>query len=247
MGYYTERRKQTMDKKDITAIIPVRAGSTRLKNKNVAPFAGTNLLLNKIEQLKKVQEVNRIVVSSDSEMMLEMAREAGVECHKRAPEYCDEKTKSFGEVVRHIAENVEGENILWATCTSPLVFPKIYSQAIKEYFDAIEQGYDSLVSFEKIKRYLWDNNGPINYELGLKHVPSQQLPDMYIVTDGILLAPRRKMIEWSYFHGRNPYKFIVDKRTAVDIDDGLDLATARAWLDMDESVSHVNPFSKDSL
>ena len=36
--------------KTITAIIPVRAGSTRLKNKNVAPFAGTNLLINKINQ-----------------------------------------------------------------------------------------------------------------------------------------------------------------------------------------------------
>ena len=34
--------------KTITAIIPVRAGSTRLKNKNVAPFAGTNLLPIKI-------------------------------------------------------------------------------------------------------------------------------------------------------------------------------------------------------
>ena len=74
----------------------------------------------------------------------------------------------------------------------------------------------------------------MNYELGIKHVPSQQLPNLYIVTDGILLAPREKMIEWSYFHGRNPYRFILDKRTAVDIDDGLDLACARAWLDMDE-------------
>lgn len=54
----------------ITAVIPVRAGSRRLKNKNVAPFAGTNLLINKIEQLKKVDKINRIVVSSDSDMML---------------------------------------------------------------------------------------------------------------------------------------------------------------------------------
>jgi N-acylneuraminate cytidylyltransferase len=231
----------------VTAVIPVRAGSRRLKNKNVAPFAGTNLLLNKIEQLKKVPEVNKIVVTSDSDMMLQMAKNAGVDCHKRAPEFCDEKTKTFGEVVRHVAENVEGEHILWATCTSPLVFPLIYSNAIKEYFEALEKGYDSLVAFEKIKRYLWDDNGPINYELGLKHVPSQQLPDLYIVTDGILLAPREKMIEWSYFHGRNPYKFIVDKRTAVDIDDGLDLATARAWLDMDETVSQIEPFSKGFL
>lgn len=231
----------------ITAVIPVREGSRRLKNKNVAPFAGTNLLLNKIEQLKKVPEVNKIVVTSDSDTMLEMARQAGVDIHKRAPEFCDEKTKTFGEVVRYVAENVDGDHILWATCTSPLVFPNVYRQAISEYIPALENGYDSLVAFERIKRYLWDDNGPLNYKLGLEHVPSQQLPDLYVVTDGILLAPREKMIEWSYFHGKHPYKFIVDKRTAVDIDDGLDLATARAWLDMDESVSHILPFSKGTM
>lgn len=187
------------------------------------------------------------MVTSDSDVMLAMAEEAGVLIHKRAPEFCDETTKSFGEVVRHVAENVSGEHILWATCTSPLVTPPIYKRAIQKYYPALEEGYDSLVAFEKIKRYLWDEDGPINYELGLGHVPSQQLPDLYIVTDGILIAPRAKMIEWSYFHGKHPYKFIVDKRTAVDIDDGLDLATARAWLDMDESVSHIEPFSKESL
>lgn len=233
--------------KDITAVIPVREGSTRLKNKNVAPFAGTNLLINKINQLKEVKEISRIVVSSDSDMMLVMAKERGVMTHKRSPEYCDEKTKSFGEVVRHVAENVEGTHILWATCTAPLVFPKVYRSAINEYFPALEAGYDSLVSFEVIKRYLWDENGPVNYELGIKHVPSQQLPNLYIVTDGILLAPREKMIEWSYFHGRNPYRFILDKRTAVDIDDGLDLACARAWLDMDESVSQIDPYCIDAI
>lgn len=75
--------------KDITAVIPVREGSTRLKNKNVAPFAGTNLLINKINQLKEVKEISRIVVSSDSDMMLAMAKERGVMTHKRSPEYCD--------------------------------------------------------------------------------------------------------------------------------------------------------------
>ena len=141
---------------------------------------------------------------------------------------------------------VDGDDILWATCTAPLVFPKQYKEAISLYYKALEDGYDSLVSMEKFKRYLWDDNGPINYELGIKHVPSQQLKPLYFVTDGILLAPRRKMIEWKYFHGSNPYKYILDKRTSIDIDDGLDLACARAWLDMDESVSQIDPYSIDN-
>ena len=141
----------------ITAIIPVREGSRRLKNKNVAPFVGTNLLVNKINQLQKVKEIDRIVVSSDSDMMLEMARLQGVSTHKRALEFCDEKSKTFGEVVAHVCENVEGDDVLWATCTAPLVFPRHYTEAIVKYHEALKEGYDSLVSMEIFKRYLWDD------------------------------------------------------------------------------------------
>lgn len=228
----------------ITAVIPVREGSRRLKNKNIAPFAGTNLLVHKINQLKQVSEISTIVVSSDSDYMLSMAAEqGGVTVHKRAPEYCDEKSKTFGEVVAHICSNVSGDDILWATCTAPLVFPKHYSEAIHLYYKALKDGYDSLLSMEKFKRYLWDDNGPLNYKLGIEHVPSQQLPTLYYATDGILIAPRKKMIEWNYFHGPNPYRYILDKRTSIDIDDGLDLACARAWLDFDDSVSQIDPAS----
>lgn len=229
---------------DITAVVPVRQGSRRLKNKNIAPFAGTNLLLYKLEQLKRVKSLRRILVSSDSESMLEFACKAGVETHQRSPEYCDEKSKTFGEVVRHICEHATSEHILWATCTAPLIFPPIYEQAIRQYLRVLDEGFDSLMSVEVFRRYLWNENGPVNYELGLKHVPSQQLPPLYFVTDGILLAPRLKMIEWSYFHGPNPFRFPLDKRSSVDIDDGLDLACARAWLDMDESVSQIDPYQE---
>ena len=124
--------------------------------------------------------------------MLQMAKSQGVSIHKRAIEFCDEKTKSFGEVVAHICENVSGDHIVWATCTAPLVFPKHYEEAISLYYKALNEGYDSLVSFEQFKRYLWDDKGPVNYELGIKHLPSQQLKPLYFCTDGILIAPRKK-------------------------------------------------------
>lgn len=215
-----------------TAVIPVRAGSRRLKDKNIAPFGGSTLLEYKIDQLKQVDEIDRIVVTSDSDLMLEMAENKGVLTHKRAVEYCDEKTRTFGEVVSHICKNIQGENVLWATCTSPLVVSEHYSEAIKVYLKELQRGYDSLMSVEELKRYLWDQNGPLNYELGVKHVPSQELPPLYRVTDGILIAPRLKMIEWNYFHGVNPYRFIMDKKSSVDIDDPLDMACASAWLNV---------------
>jgi hypothetical protein len=55
------------------------------------------------------------------------------------------------------------------------------------------------------------------------------------------------MIKWNYFHGPNPKKFPVNKREGVDIDDGLDLAVARAWLDMDSTVSQIEPYMSDHV
>lgn len=218
----------------ITAIIPVRAGSRRMKNKNIAPFNGTTLLEHKIETLKQVPEISSIVVSSDSEYMLGLAEKHGVLTHKRPLEYCDEQTKTFGEVVRFVCSSVEGGHVLWSPCTSPLIYPKLYSQAISRYWKALNDGYDSLMTVEILKRYLWDKSGPLNYELGVKHVPSQQLPELYVVTNGILLAPREKMIEWAYFFGPHPYKFELEKFTAVDVDDELDLIHAQAWLNVNK-------------
>lgn len=213
----------------VTAVIPARAGSMRLKDKNIASFGDSNLLLFKIEQLKRVPFIDRITVSSDSDVMLDMAANAGVDTQKRPAEYCDEKTKTFGDVVEWVASNLEGEHILWATCTSPLTDNVDYQNALLKYFEVLSN-YDSLVSFEALRRFVWNEEGPINYVVGEGHVSSQDLPALYIKTCGISIAPRRDMIRWKYDHGMKPYKFILDKRSAIDIDDVYDLACARAWL-----------------
>ena len=64
--------------KSITAVVPVRKGSVRVKNKNLKPFAGKTLLQIKIEQLKQVSLIDNIVVSSDCDDMLALAAELGV-------------------------------------------------------------------------------------------------------------------------------------------------------------------------
>ena len=215
-----------------TAIIPARSGSHRIKDKNIAPFGGSNLLVHKIRQLKQVPTIDTIVVSSDSDLYLEMAAKEGVLTHKRDPEYAVEgsgQTKSFGEVVRHVAENVEGDHIVWCQPTSPLVTPEVYAHAVEVYKREVINGtgnYDSLASVEGVQRHVWDDQGPVNYERGKGHVLSQQLPKWYFVT-GVFIAPRRKMIEWVHNIGQAPYKYPLQKINSIDIDDDLDLEIAR--------------------
>ncbi len=216
------------DKNKITAVIPVRAGSKRLPNKNILPFGDSNLLVHKIRQLKQVKSIDNIVVSSDSDEMLEMGAKEGVLVHKRDALFCDDTTLPH----RHVAMNVEGQHILWAVCVCPLLEPETYEKAIKEYFELVvnKKEYDSLVSVRLFKEYLWDSNKPLNYKLGAGHVISQNLPDWYIVTNGIYMLPRQTMIDKNYFLGDNPFKFVVSKREAVDIDDAEDFEVAKALL-----------------
>ncbi len=216
-----------------TAIIPVRAGSKRLPNKNILPFGDSNLLINKIRQLKKVNNIDEIVVSSDSEIMLDMAKAEGVSVHIRPIEYADEKTKTFGEVVTYCAENAaHGDNVIWAPCVCPLCDEYNFAEAINTYEELVikNKEYDSVISAKAFKEYLWDEEKPLNYKLGMGHVPSQQLPNYQVIVNGFYIASRLNMIKWNYFFGLKPYRLIISKREAVDIDDKDDFEIAKSLL-----------------
>ena len=63
-----------MPREKIIAMVPVRKGSQRIKNKNFKPFANKkNLLTIKLEVLKQVELIDDIVVSTDSEEAIQIA------------------------------------------------------------------------------------------------------------------------------------------------------------------------------
>lgn len=211
----------------ITAVIPVKGNSTRLPNKNILPFAGTNLLEHKINQLKAVKGINEIICSSDSDEMLAIADKCGIKAIKRPKQYADESVP-FGMFLEYLCGIVEGDHILYACATSPCVEPYLYEKAIKTYFEKLEEGYDSLITVTPYQTYLMDDNGPINFKMGLEHKNSEQLPMMYHFTNGIDIAPTDRIKEWHYNYGPKYYQLIVNKREAADIDDVYDYEIAKA-------------------
>ncbi len=218
--------------KTITAIVPVKGNSSRLPNKNILPFGDSNLLLHKIEQLKKVKGITNIIVSSDSDRMLQMAEDAGVQAWKRPQKYADESVP-FGRFLDYLCEVLPNEHILWACVTSPLVEPELYEKAIQLYFEKLEEGFDSLITCLPCQSYYMDEKGPINFKMGLEHVNSEKLQPIYHFTNGINIAPKSKIAEWHYNYGPNAYRLMVNKRQAVDIDDIYDYECAKAMLNME--------------
>ena len=60
----------------ITAVIPIRSGSQRVKDKNLRAFADTNLMELKIKNLLQVPELTSIVVNANSELAIEIVNKS---------------------------------------------------------------------------------------------------------------------------------------------------------------------------
>ena len=62
----------------IVAVVPIRKGSQRVKRKNFRPFAEKNLLIHKIEMLKKLDYIDEIIINTDSAKAISIAKKLDV-------------------------------------------------------------------------------------------------------------------------------------------------------------------------
>ena len=122
----------SMTSPDIVALIPVREGSQRVKNKNFRTFAdGKSLLEIIINQLKKAGCFDRIYISSDSDKVRQIALNNGVDFLERSTEMCQSNV-IWSDVVEHIMNTIPGDPIVtWALATSPLF--KRYADAVEDF------------------------------------------------------------------------------------------------------------------
>lgn len=204
----------------IKALIAARAGSVRVKNKNIRPFAGSTLLEIKIQQMMRIPELDGVVVNSNSDEMLGMAARLGAETVKR-DEFFATSEISVNEFYANIAEHFNADTVLLTYCTSPLVRDETYSAAIKVY-NNLSDRYDSLLSVSPLKEFLWIDGKAANYDL--HHKPrSQDLPDNYVILNSAIhILPRDMMIQRKDCAGENPYLFPLSAEEDADIDNEID-------------------------
>ena len=199
---------------DITVLIAVRGGSKRVPQKNVRPFCGSSMLELKVQQALRLESVNNVVVTSDDDEMLEMADKLGATAMKRDPYYASD-TVPMGDVYIHLASILDCKDILWTPVTSPLVQDKTVQDCIDIYQHLTE--YDSVVTTNIIKEYMWLDNKAINYD-PKNHPRSQDLPEIYALNFAVNILPRELMIKNKNILGDDFYAYMLDEVEALDVD-----------------------------
>lgn len=207
----------------LKALIAVRSGSERVVNKNLRPFAGSNLLEIKIKQLLYIKEFDGIIVNSNDDRMLEIADHLGAETVKRDPIFATSSV-SMSDVYKNMAENFNGDIVAYCNVTNPMVESESYANAIRT-FKELGDKFDSLNSANLVKEFMFLDNKPINYDL--ENQPrSQDLPDIYALNFAISIITKENMIKYKNVIGRTPYMYGLSEAESIDIDTEFDFEIA---------------------
>ena len=205
----------------VIAILPCRAGSQRVKQKNIRKFGGQSLLRIKLNQLLRVPELDKIIVTTDDPVVMEICQKIdSPKIFINQEIRPKESYKNTDELIKYVAGiSKENEHILWTHVTSPFIDEQTYSKAINTYLKNLKD-YDSLISVQKLNSFIWNKQRePINYDRNDSKWPrTQNIEPLYEINSGIFLINSSLMKQLNDRIGENPYYFECNSIENLDID-----------------------------
>ncbi len=151
-----------MSSERAVAFVPARSGSERVPHKNIRPLAGHPLLAYAIETALQSGAFERVVVSTDSEEIAEVARWYGADVpFLRPPEYAT-STSPDVEWLAHTLEHLDERFDLFALvrATNPFRGPDAVRRGFEQLLATPEA--DSLRAVELVKQHpgkMWPRRG----------------------------------------------------------------------------------------
>ena len=218
----------------ILAIIPARGGSKRIKKKNIRNFHGRPMINWPIEQIKKCNIVNDIIVSTDDGAIKDIAESAGVSVPFMRPANLSDDYTETSYVIKHALEwyieNVRTPDYV-LTVYPTSVFIK--SDDVNNAFKILKSNKNEMIfsgmeySFP-IQRAIFINENsriemfqPENYAKR-----SQDLVRAYHDAGQFYLAKTRSVLSLTSSFSKDSSMFLLKRDNAVDIDTEEDLEFA---------------------
>lgn len=217
------------------AIIPARGGSKRLPRKNVLNLCGKPLIVWSIEAGLKSKYIDKVLVSSDDEEILKVAKTYNADIIQR-PEQLSSDTSTTFDAIKHAIDNYEQyEYIVLLQPTSPLRTSQHIDEAIKLLE---EKNADAVVSICEVEHSpLWCNTIDESMDMSnflsdsIKNVRSQDLPTYYRINGAIYIIKTKILLkEKTFFPSKNIFAYKMSKLDSIDIDDKIDFLIAQTIL-----------------
>ena len=221
------------------AIIPGRKGSKGVINKNIRKINGKPLISYSIEAALNSKYIKKIVVSSDSDEIIEIANSYDVESIER-PQYLAQDDSTTIDVIKHILNVLDEtdsyfpEILVLLQPTSPLRDSDDIDEAMKMFFEC--DSADSLISLSKFNHNpMWsfkieDNFLSPAFDKEFLNKRRQELPELFLPNGAIYIIKTRKFIEKNSFYLEKTKPFLMSEEKSLDIDTELDLKLVKCLI-----------------
>ena len=206
----------------IAALVPMRHHSQRVPGKNYRHLAGKPLFHYIIQTLLEVDQLDKVVVNTDSEVIKKGLREhfPEVVIIDRPAALSGDKV-SMNQILAYDVQQVEADYYLQTHSTNPLLTAESISLALESFLEVFP-ARDSLFSVTPLHTRLWSREGkPLNHDPDVLK-QTQDLPPVYEENSCIYLFTRDILLERNNRLGEKPLLFEIDPSEAWDIDTELD-------------------------
>jgi CMP-N,N'-diacetyllegionaminic acid synthase len=221
------------------ALIGARAGSERVKDKNVRRLAGHPLLAYAIETARRAEVFDRILVSTDSEQIAQVARWYGADVPFLRPVEHASSTSPDIEWIAWTLRRLDERYDLFAIvrATNPFRGPEVIRRGLDQLLATPEA--DSIRAVELVKQHpgkMWviDEVGRLmrplldqsHLDVAWHAGQYQALPPIYVQNSALEIAWTRVVEATGTREGRMLAPFLTEGYEGLNIDDEDDFARA---------------------
>lgn len=210
----------------VLAIIPARANSKGIKDKNIVSVGGRPLIVWTIKAAKKCKYIDRIVVSSDGDEILGVAERYGAEKLKRPASLAADKVRSELVIVHALRSLAKKgyipDLVVYLQPTSPLRTAKHLDKAL-EIFK--EKKVDALISVVKINNKILKAfvEMPDGFIIGISDnnfpfMNRQNLPSVFMPNGAIYIVKTKDFMKNRKFLAKRTIPFIMSAEDSIDVD-----------------------------
>jgi len=222
-----------IDQKRILAIIPARAGSKRVKDKNLKDLAGKPLIAWTIEAAKASKYIDHIYVSTDSLEIQKISQDLDVDADPLRSDELATDISTSTDVILDVVTNLKTDFdiIVLLQPTSPLRVVGDIDQAIELYVAKQAKSVVSVCEAECHPSWV----GAISDDLkmdelvsGLKAKRSQDLETFYRLNGAIyIMGAQDFKIDKTFYLKVGTYSYIMPRSHSIDIDTEQDFRLAQ--------------------
>ena len=225
-----------MQSKKMLAIIPARSGSKGLPGKNIKLLGGKPMIAWTIEAAIQSEKFSRVIVSTDSAEIAQVAQEWGAEVPFLRPNFLSTDDSPVIDTIDYTLELLDGkfDSVCLLQPTSPLRTSNHLIEAVGLFE---KDDVHSLVSVTKVDKSpqwcFWRNEEayltPILND-GFSLSRRQELQDAFVLNGAIYIAETEELLREKKFLFDDTVSYLMSKESSIDIDDLIDFKLAQLIL-----------------